>query len=411
MDNYTKLFKNRNYILYLSSQIISVFSDALFKISITWTVIELSSTITPLAILLLISYIPQMIIGLIGGFLIDKFDRRNIMIISDLFSSLALFILFIIYKRIGISFYVLYSIRFILSLMDVFFEPAAMAYIPKIVTSRQLVSANSLSRIVRETMKVASVGVAGVLVAKVSLSLIMLLNISAYIISAFLISIIPIRGLAADMHESNMKLDIRTITAGFSFIIRSPFIIEFVILIFLSNIVYDIIYNLPSVYSRDVLHLGAEGYGFIQTALSLGAIIGTLVIGLVNSKRIGILFSLCSFLAGIQLILLGFNSSVYFAIGLYFIFSMTDSITIPCFTYFQLYVDDAIKGRVFAAFDTIVLFATPVASLLISIVVNNFGVGKTYRYAGAFFILIALLSLSFRSFRKTDLRTFSNGNE
>lgn len=404
MNNYTKLLKNRNYILYLSSQTISVFSDALFKISITWTVIELSDTIAPLAVLLLISYIPQMLIGLIGGFLIDKFDRKNIMIISDLFSGLALFILFIIYIKIGISLYVIYAIRFILSLMDVFYEPAAMAYIPKIVTSKELISANSLSRIVRETMKIASVGVAGVLVAKVNLSAIMLLNVGTYIISAFLIAVIPVKGLA-DTHESTMHLDKKTITAGFSYIMRSPFITEFVILIFLSNIAYDIIYNLPSVYSRDVLHLGAEGYGFIQTALSLGAIMGTLVIGLINTRRIGILFSVCSFLAGILLILLGFNSSVYFAIALYFIFSMTDSLTIPCFTYFQLYVDDAIKGRVFAAFDTIVLFATPIASLIISITVDDFGVGKTYRYAGTFFIIITLLSISFSSFRKTDLRT------
>ena len=83
----------------------------------------------------------------IGGFLIDKFDRKKIMIISDLFSSLALFILFIIYKNIGISLYVIYAIRFILSLMDVFFEPAAMSYIPKLVTAIELVSANSLSSV------------------------------------------------------------------------------------------------------------------------------------------------------------------------------------------------------------------------------------------------------------------------
>ena len=407
MNNKT-LWHNPHFWRYIIGQTVSVFGDVLFKITVIWTAIDSTDSILPIAIMLFISYVPQLVVGLFGGYLIDRLDRRKVMIASDLLSALALLVLYIMHRGLGLSIVMLYVIRFVLSTMDVFYSPATMAYIPKIVEARHLVKANAVTRMVRQVVGIISAAAAGFIVMTLGLESIYLINGASFLFAGIMIATIPIAG-TVDKPKENEGFRWKSLTAGFRYIRKDAFVLDFVILIFLCNMVYEMMYNLPSVYARDVLHMGVEGYGFIQTALSLGGIVGTIILGFIRSKRVGILFAISSIAGGVFIFLLGVTQAATLGIALYFLFSLTDALTIPCFTYLQLHVEDSIKGRVFAAFDTIVLFATPLASIFIALFVERLGVSQTYRLSGILLIMIAVFAFSRKAFRRADIGRYEVG--
>lgn len=406
-NNYINLLKNKNFVKYTVAQIVSVFGDVLFKISITWFAIESTNSILPIAIMLLLSYLPQILVGFVGGFFVDKYDRKKIMVVCDVVSFVLLFVIWIVSIGWSISIVMFYAVRFLLSLMDVFYAPASMAYLPKIIPVSKLISANSFIRVVRESIGVIGAGVAGIMVAALGANTIFIINGVTYLFAAMMVLSIPIDGKVI-REEENIKFSFKSLTKGFSYIKKDMFIKQFAIIIFLSNIVYDITYNMPSVYARDVLQLGADGYGYIQTSLSLGAILGGLVLGVIKSKRVGVIFALSTVIAGIMILLLGFNTSVFLGILLYFLFSLTDLLSIPCFTYLQLHVDDPIKGRVFAAFDTLVLFAAPFAAIIIALFADMLGVHQIYKLMGVSLSAIGLFAFTQRTFIKAKINKYES---
>jgi NhaP-type Na+/H+ and K+/H+ antiporter len=104
------------------------------------------------------------------------------------------------------------------------------------------------------------------------------------------------------------------------------------ILTFLLNIVYDIFYNLPVVYVKDILNRGSDVYGYIQTALSLGMLTGAAIIGLKKFNKIGAVYIISIFIYSIIIFFIGINKSLFVALMLYFAFSFSDALSIPCFT-------------------------------------------------------------------------------
>lgn len=404
-NNYVNLLKNKNFVKYTVAQIVSVFGDVLFKISITWFAIESTNSILPIAIMLLLSYLPQLLVGFVGGFFVDKYDRKKIMVVCDVVSFALLFVIWIVSFGWSISIVMYYFARFFLSLMDVFYAPASMAYLPKIIPAKELVSANAFIRVVRESICVIGAGAAGIMVATLGANTIFIINGVTFLFAAMMILSIPIDGKVIRAEE-NIKFNFKSITKGFSYIRKDKFVKQFAIIIFLSNIVYDITYNMPSVYARDVLQLGADGYGYIQTALSLGVVIGGLVLGVIKAKRVGIIFALSTIIAGLMLLLLGLNTNVLLGILLYFLFSLTDFLSIPCFTYLQLHVDDHIKGRVFAAFDTLVLCAAPFAAIIIALFADMLGVSQMYRFVGVSLSAMGLFAFSQRAFIKAKISNY-----
>jgi sugar phosphate permease len=137
-------------------------------------------------------------------------------------------------------------------------------------------------------------------------------------------------------------------------------------------------------------------------------LVGAALIGVRNFIKVGKLFCWSLIANGIILILLGRNQHLFGGLILYFLFAFTDALAIPAFTYLQLYVEDEKKGRVFALFDTIVLFSSPLASLALGLLVSGLGILRSYIVAGAAIVSIGLLSWRLKHIRSADLSELIN---
>lgn len=396
---YIRLLKNRNFAIFLSGQILSVFSDSLFKISLMWYVAGMADAMSSVAAVLFVSYLPRLIVGIWGGYLIDQFNRKHMMILNDCLSGAALVILMLVMQATGLDLWLLLGVRFFLSLMDVFYSPAASAYIPTIVAKEDLIGANSLFSVVYNALDIISAGLAGIAVAAMGFDKILCINAALYAVSAGLIAFLP----ASKQERRGEKANWSELTRGYREIFTDRFLRQFVAIVFTTNILYTIAYGLVAVYTQSSLHVGSEGYGFLQSTISIGMLVGSALVGVLKIRHPGKMMIWGLLFQGAVLLVIGINSSLFLAVVCFFLFALSDALAIPLFSYLQIYVADAIKGRVLTAFDTMVLLASPIASVLIECLSKSGDAMKIYLCCGCIMGLLFVGFLNARALKRVEI--------
>ncbi len=158
------LLKIRDYRMLWFGQIVSDFGDSMTNLALLLLVNHLTGSTTALATMAIVLALPSLTFGLLSGVIIDRFDRKKIMIFSDLVR--ALFVLGFVLVDTADKLWVLYLIGFMQASIATFFTPARSALIPNIVPREGLMSANSISQTSRIVFGLLGTGAAGFLIGQ-----------------------------------------------------------------------------------------------------------------------------------------------------------------------------------------------------------------------------------------------------
>ena len=163
MTRFRDVLRDRNFFCLWLAQIISNFGDRLTQMALVALVYQRApgSTIA-LAKLISFTIIPVFLIGPIAGAWVDRLNKRNVMMISDLLRGVLIFTIpfFIMSKQI----LPIYLVIFLAFSLSRFFIPSKMAIIPELVTKDKLLVANTLADTTHMVGNVLGLVVAGILV-------------------------------------------------------------------------------------------------------------------------------------------------------------------------------------------------------------------------------------------------------
>jgi MFS family permease len=143
-------------------QTISDFGDAMTNLALLLVVFKLTGSTAALALMAICLALPQVTIGVIAGAYVDRWDRRKVMLVSDLLRA-ALVLGFVLVQSVDML-WLLYVLAITQAAIGTFFTPARTALIPSVVKSDGLMAANSLSQAGRLIAGVLGTGAAGVIV-------------------------------------------------------------------------------------------------------------------------------------------------------------------------------------------------------------------------------------------------------
>jgi len=163
MTKFRDVLKNRNFLCLWAAQIISNFGDRLNQMALVALVYQQSPGNTiALAKLISFTIIPVFLIGPIAGAWVDRLDKRNVMIISDLLRGILVLMipLFILSRQILL----IYLAIFLAFSISRFFIPSKMAIIPELVSREKLLVANTLADTTHMVGNVLGLVVAGIIV-------------------------------------------------------------------------------------------------------------------------------------------------------------------------------------------------------------------------------------------------------
>lgn len=251
-------------------------------------------------------YLPWLLVALPVGVLVDRVDRRRILVLGNLLRVVAL-LAAALFVPSGLSLAGLVVLAAVLGTAEVLVDSAAPAVLPALVRPEQLERANArlfLPQVVLNDL--LGPAVAGVLVAASALTAVLTSSL-AYLVAALVLSVGALGGVAvrptAPPAEESMSASLR---AGLLFIRRDRVLVLVLAGSGLFALTYAAMFAMLVVVARDQLGLGPAGYGLLLSTAAVGALAGSLVASRVSGTRLAQPMMLASLpVAGLAYVLIG----------------------------------------------------------------------------------------------------------
>ncbi|MFE9986742.1 MFS transporter [Streptomyces sp. NPDC005381] len=343
-----------------------------------------------------IGTLPWFLLGLPAGALVDRWDRRKVMLRADLvrFTILTLLTLAVLTDHANIT--LLIAAGFALGCGDIFFDISAQAVLPVVVTGDQaLIRANSrISAAQINGEQLAGPPIGGVLFS-LSHSLPFLGNALSFLISALCVN--SLKGNFANPPTTQpTTTSLRTeVAEGLRWLLKHRVLRTLAGTAAIGNLVFTAKMSLLVLLARNQLGLGDIGYGLLLSSTAVGAFIGSFLSAPISKKiQVGTMRCVGMSIEGLAVLGLGLTTSPWIAgammatIG----FSMSVQIVIVG-ALRQRLAPTEIRGRVLSASRLISLMGAPFGGILAGYLASTTSLRTPFITGGLLMIIVALASL------------------
>lgn len=287
--------KNKNFIIIVIGQIISLFGNSIQRFTMSLYLLEFTGSTATFAKILAISTIPYIIFAPIAGKLSDSVNRKKIMVYLDLFCSILIGgYAFILFKGSDNELIVA-VVMFVLSICYTLYGPAVVSSIPQIVEEDNLTSANGIVNQVGSVVSFVGPILAGVLYGLVGIKLIVVINAVSFLVSALMElfldipDVLKINEVISYYNKKDKLILIGFVKKSFidmknSFIYlkkEKKIVLGIIVSYALCNIFLVPILSIVAPYFINILlGLPSQVYGIVEGICVLGMILGGLWISL-----------------------------------------------------------------------------------------------------------------------------------
>ncbi len=282
--------KNKNFIIIVIGQIISLFGNAIQRFSMSLYLLEFTGSAATFANILAISTIPYILFAPIAGMLSDNVNRKKIMVYLDFFCSIIIGIYAFILLQGRDHELIVATVMFILSICYTLYGPAVTASIPQVVESDKLTSANGIINQVGSVVNFVGPIFAGVLYGLVGIKAIVIINAVSFFLSAVMELFLETPDIVKKENTKEHKIFsidfVKTsfidMKNSFTYLKKEKKIILGIIASYaLCNIFLVPILSIVAPYFINIfLGLPSEIYGIVEGICVLGMILGGLWITL-----------------------------------------------------------------------------------------------------------------------------------
>jgi MFS family permease len=389
----------REFRLYATGQAVSIVGDRIALIALVFLVIHLSRDFAlALAVFYACRVLPALLIGLLVGVLVDRFDRRRLMIACDLGrAALLVSATLLTTSTLG----AIYPLTVLLYGLTLVFNAASSAALPDVVPHLRMVAANSILTGINNAADIAYAA-GGVLIFSLGFQLPFYIDAATFVFSA-----LTIRAMRVPSQSEGERLAGEglwgNIKAGITFIRGKAFLRWHLLAMIVAPLAWGAGYVLAPLYAArslsaspglfGPLRSGAVRFSLLEVALGLGALLGSaLAPRLASRYGRGRVFCLSLVGTGIADGLLSATGSLYLAApflavsGMFFSLVMITGITVA-----QIMTPTEVRGRVQAARSTVGNSATLLGSAVAGLALFAVSVRALWAIEGAVVVLIGLI--------------------
>jgi hypothetical protein len=222
-SSYSALLRaNRDFRLLWIGQVVSQLGDWFNTVAVYALLLELTGTATSVAAMFVVQQMPSAIIGPWAGVVVDRLDRRRVMVAADLVRGLV--VLGLMAVRDADTVWLAYVLIGLAVVGTAFFEPARSATLPAVVAPGDLMLANSLSAATWATMLAVGAAVGGVVTSWLGRDVAFAINSLSFFLSAIAIGRMRARVAAGGSHAAHAAAGL---TDGLRYAWRAPDVAAF----------------------------------------------------------------------------------------------------------------------------------------------------------------------------------------
>src|SRR6185369_5891165 len=267
--------------------------DWILRIGLVYHVFVLTNSTVVSAILMLSSFVPQLLLGSVAGVFVDRWDRRRTMVVTNLLLAVGLLPLLLVHdaSRVWIVFIVL----FYESLVAQFFVPAEQALLPRLVSDDRLVTANALNGQTRDLSRLVGSAIGGVVAAAGGLIAVTLVDSASFLICAGMVAALRTSG-RVEVPDAQAGKQPATALAdriaqlrrewmdGLRLVGHNRVLRLLAIFLLATTVGEGIMSTLFAPFVRQVLHGSNEAYGVVVAVQAVGGIVGGLVAAAIGHR-------------------------------------------------------------------------------------------------------------------------------
>jgi MFS family permease len=398
------ILRNRNILLLWLGQTVSMLGDAVYFIALPLLVYRLSGSKTLTGVVMFAYNLPFFVIGAFAGVLVDRFDRRRLMIISDLARGLILLTIPLMFWLGVLDVAALCVTAFLVASFSTVFNPARDSIIPALTGGESLMQANSLIQTSQFIAMIFGAAAASALIALVGPVHAFTADAAALFVSLAMIAAIVVPAVRKAPRSARRITALKSLFAAARYVVRHKRLGQLLLLTAVDNLfimgpaVVGILF-----FVKNTLGKPDEFYAYIEGVFAAGIIVGMILLNrFARNARKGLLVIVGMILDGATYIPFFWCRSFELLVVLMFVHSVCVSlIVVPRAALLQQHVPQKRLGRIFALLNLTVAGLTALSAGLTGIAAEVISPPTLFLVAGLGGATCGLIALAFRSLRST----------
>ncbi|HCJ56438.1 MAG TPA: macrolide efflux MFS transporter Mef(A) [Clostridiaceae bacterium] len=395
----------RDFFTIWTGQAISLITSAILQMAIIFYLTEKTGSAMVLSIASLVGFLPYAVFGPMIGVLVDRYDRKKIMIGADLIIAAGGAALAMIALYMELPVWMVMAVLFIRSIGTAFHSPALSAVMPLLVPEEQLTKCAGYSQSLQSISYILSPVAAAFLYSVWELNAIIAVDVLGAVIACITLAFVRIPKLSIDEQSLNRNF-IKEMKEGLIALKENRGLFALLLIGTLYMFVYMPINALYPLITMEYFDGTPIHVSITEIAYASGMLIGGLLLGQFGSfkKRIT-LITASIFMMGVSLTISGLLPSSGFVIFVACCAIM--GLSVPFYSgvqtaLFQEKIKPEYLGRVFSLTGSIISLAMPIGLILSGAFADRIGVNYWFLISGMLIIGIATICPLVNDIRKLD---------
>ena len=381
-----RALRHRNYRLFFSGQLVSLIGTWMQAVAQGWLVLLLTGDPLWLGIVAAAQFGPVLVLGLFGGLIADGLPKRRTLIVTQTISMVLAFVLFVLTATDSVHVVHIVILALLLGCVNAIDMPTRQAFVVEMVGREEIGNAVALNSAVFNGARVVGPAIAGLTIAATDISVAFLVNGISFLAVLASYRAMDVRKLASPplmTRPTTIRGVVADMAEGLRYVRTTPLVLLPILTIGLvATFGMNFSVVIPAL-ARDVLHVGAEGFGFLMAASGVGSFAVAMAIAFGRRSRPALIGLGAAALGAAELVLAGSGSFGISLVAMFVVGLGGIAMAATGNTTIQMTVPDHLRGRVMSVYTTVFAGSTPIGGLLIGVLASAISVPFAIAVGGA----------------------------
>ena len=397
-------------------QAFSLFGSSLVQFALVWYLTKETGSATVLATATLVALLPQIFLGPFVGALVDRWNRRTIMIVADSSIAVATLGLMWLFATGRIEVWHIFLLMGVRSLGGAFHHPAMTSSTSLMVPEKHLARVAGANQTLQGIINIAAPPLGALLIELISTQNVLFIDVGTAVLAILPLFFISIPQPPQQVAQANGDTQKTTywqdLRAGFAYVAKWPGLLGLIILAMMLNFLLSPASALTPLVVTKIFNGGALELGWVESASGLGIIIAGVLLGIWGGFKRRIVTSFSGIIGiGLGIMLVGFipSNMIFLLMAASFLIGFAQVFANgPLSAIFQSSVAPEMQGRVFSLLGAGATAMMPLGLLIAGPVSDTLGIRFWFIFGGVVCILMTITAVFVPSIM--NIETNNHGN-
>lgn len=279
---FRKILRQRQFMKLVAANVVNRLGDALDAVAFTWIVYQVTNSASWTAVIFGLNQLPTILLQPLAGAWVERRSKKRVMVVTDVLRGLITLGFCLLYMAGALNGWLIAAFTLTISSVEAFRTPCGKAVLPLLLPAGDYTYGTSVNNALGTAAELAGTGLAGVVIALWGAQVAVFADTVSFFLSALILSTMRPKQAGSDAEQQTNVL--QTLAQGFRYVISRPTIRNLALVAVLMNACAVPLNSFFAVVVEDIWRQGAELMSAADVALTVGALLGSVVYPLLAGR-------------------------------------------------------------------------------------------------------------------------------